>query len=293
MSSADKLQTFLTLVECRSFTETAKRLYTSQPTVSNHIQQLESQYGTALFHRSGKSVVLTNKGKVLYDYAQRIMSLYQEAASELQNETQPAFPIYVCKELNTYLLSGLIKRFVEMYPEKTLQVQVVDSIEIHMKLQQKKTNLAVMPLSPADDYVHYGYESESLFTEELLLVASPEHPWSKRKMLYLRDLSHQRLLVPKNEYMQDAITKALHRNQLPLEIIPMENLEKIKEEIKRSKTLAFLPYYAVNKSISNGELITRPVAGLQIRRSNGFVLRKNIVLTEPEQAFYSFAKQSF
>lgn len=293
MSSADKLQTFLTLVECRSFTETAKRLYTSQPTVSNHIQQLENQYGAALFHRSGKSVVLTNKGKILYDYAQRIMSLYQEAASELQNDTQQGLHIYICKDLNTYLLSDMIKRFFDKYPDKSLPLHVVENVEIQKKLQQKKTNLAIMPLTESSDYNEYGYDSETLFAEDLLLVASPEHPWSKRKMLYLRDLSHQKLLVPKNEQLQAVITKALNRSQIPIEIIYMKNFDEINEELKRSHALAFLPYYAVNMSISSGELITRPVAGMQIKRSNGFVIRKNTVLTELEQAFYSFAKEAF
>ncbi|MGO4549013.1 LysR family transcriptional regulator [Paenibacillus sp. 2TAB23] len=293
MSSADKLQTFLTLVECRSFTETAKRLYTSQPTVSNHIQQLENQYGAALFHRSGKSVILTNKGKVLYDYAQRIMSLYQEAASELQNDTQQGLPIYICKDLNTYLLSDMIKRFIDKYPDKSSPLQIVENVEIQKKLQQKKTNLAIMPLTETNDYREYGYDSETLFAEDLLLVASPEHPWSKRKMLYLRDLSHQKLLVPKNEQLQAVILKALNRSQIPIEIIYMKNFDEISEELKHSHALAFLPYYAVNKGISSGELITRPVAGLQIKRRNGFVIRKNTVLTELEQAFYSFAKEAF
>ncbi|CAM4520615.1 DNA-binding transcriptional LysR family regulator [Paenibacillus endophyticus] len=293
MSSADKLQTFLTLVECRSFTETAKRLYTSQPTVSNHIQQLENQYGAALFHRSGKSVVLTNKGKILYDYAQRIMSLYQEAASELQNDTQQGLHIYICKDLNTYLLSDVIKRFIDKYPDKSSTLQVVENVEIQKKLQLKKTNLAIMPLTETNDYSEYGYDSETLFAEDLLLVASPEHPWSKRKMLYLRDLSHQKLLVPKNEQLQAVILKALNRSQIPIEIIYMKNFDEISEELKNRPVLSFLPYYAVNKSISSGELITRPVAGMQIKRRNGFVIRKNTILTELEQAFYSFAIEAF
>lgn len=49
-----KIETFLVLAQCRSFMETAKRLYCSQPTISNHIQQLEEQFQCKLFHRSGK-----------------------------------------------------------------------------------------------------------------------------------------------------------------------------------------------------------------------------------------------
>jgi hypothetical protein len=61
----EKFVTFIVLVDCGSFTETAKKLYCSQPTISNHIQQLEELFDTTLFRRSGKNVYLTRQGEIL------------------------------------------------------------------------------------------------------------------------------------------------------------------------------------------------------------------------------------
>jgi DNA-binding transcriptional LysR family regulator len=293
MSSADKLQTFLTLADCHSFTETAKKLYTSQPTVSNHIQQLENQYGAVLFNRSGKSIVLTPKGKILYEYALKITSLYEEAAARLQHDAPQILNVYVSHYLGTYVLPDIVKRFNDKYPEESPQIHTCDYVELQKNLLQNRTNFSIMPLYETDDYIQTGYDVEPLFVEDLLLVISPEHPWRKRKMLYTRDLNFNRLLVPENDFIQSSLHQALKRSHVKVNIEYKRSIEAIKEEVRGGDTLAFLPYYAVNKSITSGELITRPVAGLQIKRSNGFVLRRNTKLTALEQIFYTYIKQSF
>lgn len=150
-----------------------------------------------------------------------------------------------------------------------------------------------MPLYETDSSIHSDYEIEPLFAEDLLLVASPEHLWNKRKMLYIRDLNHKRLLVPENDYIRSTLVQALKRNHVNVDIVYKQSLEDIKDEVAQESSIAYLPYYSVNKSIASGTLITRPIAGMQMKRSSGFVIRKNITLTEQEQAFYSFIKQAF
>ncbi|WP_246302983.1 LysR family transcriptional regulator [Paenibacillus plantarum] len=81
----DKIETFITLAECRSFTETAKRLYCSQPTITTHIQQLEEQFQSILFLRTGKKVQLTKQGEVLLEYAKQMTNLVQEAAIKVKS----------------------------------------------------------------------------------------------------------------------------------------------------------------------------------------------------------------
>lgn len=84
MKTLEKLETFLVLAECGSFVETARRLYCSQPTISNHIQQLEEQFQGKLFHRSGKTVQLTKQGEIFLQYAKQITQLVEEAAVKLK-----------------------------------------------------------------------------------------------------------------------------------------------------------------------------------------------------------------
>ena len=70
-------QSFLTVVQFRSFTQAAKYLNFTQPTISNHITALEEEYGVILFTRDGKNVYLTQAGKNFVPIAKQIMQDYQ------------------------------------------------------------------------------------------------------------------------------------------------------------------------------------------------------------------------
>ena len=72
-------QSFLTVVQCRSFTQAAKYLNFTQPTISNHINALEEEYSVILFTRDGKNVYLTQAGKNFVPIAQQLMADYQKS----------------------------------------------------------------------------------------------------------------------------------------------------------------------------------------------------------------------
>ena len=77
------LETFSKAAELSSFTGAAKALGLTQAAVSQRVQALEKSLGKRLFQRRGGRVLLTEAGKTLYDYAQRILDLHREARREV------------------------------------------------------------------------------------------------------------------------------------------------------------------------------------------------------------------
>ena len=69
-----QLRSFVAVADCGSFTQAAAQLYTSQPTVSAHIRQLEEELQQRLFLRTTKSLSITPHGRELYDYAVQVLS---------------------------------------------------------------------------------------------------------------------------------------------------------------------------------------------------------------------------
>ncbi|MDU1399717.1 LysR family transcriptional regulator [Finegoldia magna] len=74
-----KLESFLVLAECKSFTKTADLRYLSQPAISKHIDSLEQELGVYLFDRNGKTVSLTIQGRHFIKYAESIVKIYQKS----------------------------------------------------------------------------------------------------------------------------------------------------------------------------------------------------------------------
>lgn len=87
MITDNRLAIFVALADCGSFTAAARKLSMSQPAVSQNIAALEAESGGPLFTRSTRSVSLNERGRIFYDYAKRILSMYCEMQDALSGAT--------------------------------------------------------------------------------------------------------------------------------------------------------------------------------------------------------------
>ena len=71
-----------------SFTKASKELYVSQPAISKHIQELETEYSTRLFERMGTHITLTPDGELLLSHAEKILKQYKQLDFEMNLLTQ-------------------------------------------------------------------------------------------------------------------------------------------------------------------------------------------------------------
>lgn len=293
MNTLEKMETFIVLADCGSFTEAAKRLFCSQPTISHHIQQLEQTFDSLLFYRSGKQVQLTEQGRVLLQYAQRITNLVDEAAVELKriNQQERALSVYVSNYIAGYFFSDILNDFHTISPEKPLEIISYCYSDLIRCFQEGRTNYALMPIYPEDDYIRKYFETSVLFEEELLLVLPVDHHHARRRLLYARDLYNETILLPKSEYLQQYVTEHLRSRQVKTRFLQMSNFETIKQAVKSHHGLAFLPHGAVKSELGRGELVSVPVSSLQIKRKNGFVFRKNAELSRADHAFCKNVEQ--
>ncbi len=76
-----QLESFVTIAKVKSFSKAAEKLFLTQPTISNHIHNLEKELGTALFNRTNKNISLTNAGEILFKYAVSILNKRDHAFS--------------------------------------------------------------------------------------------------------------------------------------------------------------------------------------------------------------------
>lgn len=292
MKVLDKMETFLTLAECGSFSETAKRLFCSQPTVTSHIQQLEEQFEATLLMRSGKSVRLTPQGEVLHEYAKKMVALFEEASQSIKNAglSSPVLALYASNYMGVYVLPDILRRFHHIYPQQHFELHTYGYRDLIDMLMEEKITMAFLPIYEEDKYVQTQYDSIVLFKDEFVLVLPPDHAWAERKMLYARDIARITLLLPQNSYLQDCILSPIYELGIRPDTIHMSSFEVIKESIKAGLGVAFIPYYAVRGSLDKGELIAKPVYGLRIERNNGFIHRKHKPLTQIETAFCECAQ---
>jgi LysR family transcriptional regulator, transcriptional activator of the cysJI operon len=287
MMTLEKLQSFLVLVECRSFTEAAKRLFCSQPRISHHIQQLEEYFGSKLFIRTGKQVSLTKQGEIFLQYAKQIVELMDEATVSMKREAQreQVLSVYVSNYISGYYFADILEHYHFQTPHKQLELNVFCYSDLVRCLQEGRTHYALMPIYPEDDYIRQNFHTSVLFEEELVLALPVNHPWKDRRILYARDLQNETILLPQSHYLQQYVTEHLSRKQVKVRYLQMSNFEMMKQAVRSHLGLAFFPTGAIRKEVENGELLSKPISSFTIKRKNGFVVRKDTDLSQVDHDF--------
>lgn len=189
------LKYFVTIAKTLNFSEASRRLYITQGTLSQQIQQLEGEIGAQLFDRTKHSVVLTEAGEELLPLAiqtiedsevcsNRMRDLKGALTGTLRVGTTPSF---------SSLLTETVKRFVKEHPGVTLKIQSETALELIEMLRNKELDLALAfkPVMAYDEL-----ETEPLFRNSLSAIMRKDHPLAAHKVLTMDDLENHRIVLP-------------------------------------------------------------------------------------------------
>lgn len=283
------METFLVLAECGSYVETAKRLYCSQPTISNHIHQLEAQFQATLFHRSDRKLQLTEQGFIVQEHIKQVINLLQEASTKVQHslrQQEKILSIYISNYISEFFLPEILASYHQSFPDQLLEIHTYCYEDLQRSLLvDGKSNFAFLPIYPEDDQLYTHFDATILLEEEMPLIVSANHPWASRKLLYTRDLQRETILIPQSKYICQYIKKQMQDNHIKVRYLQMSNFNMIKQSIKVGLGISFLPYEVVKTELETGDLVSLPISSLQIKRSNGLIFRKNVALRKEEQTF--------
>jgi len=122
-----QLEVFLAVARERRFSRAAKKLYRTQSAVSQTIRKLEDELGEALFDRSSREGILTDAGRVLFEYAEKLINLRTEAAESLTElrELQKGKLVIAANEFTVLYLLPILAEFRRLHREEGQTVILV------------------------------------------------------------------------------------------------------------------------------------------------------------------------
>lgn len=283
-------KTFIVLAECRSFTDTAKRLFCSQPTVSQHIQQLEKSFECSLIVRNKRQIELTAQGELLLTHALMVQKREQELRKSLTQVGHSAkIPVYLSHYISTNFFDELFDNDVVFSETSPYELNSYNYSDLKKSLLEKRTKFAVMPIYEADRSLTEQFNVELLFEEELVLIMAKHHPLASRQQLYARDLKDYPVYLPQSDYYAQSVKQALLEKEVAPNFVQMPNFTVIKQVLQRGIGVAFIPKKVIHEEADL--LVDKRVKGLTIRRYNGLVISKEQELTAAEQSFCHHIKR--
>jgi len=181
-----QLETFLTVAREGSFSRAAKKLFRTQPAVSQTIRKLEVELGEPLFDRSSRDGMLTDAGRVLQDYALRLLNTRSEALvalDELRQMLKGKLAVSANEFTCLYLLP-VLDEYRRLYPMIKVAVQRSLARHISDELVSHSTELGVLTFRPDDPLLR----SIVVYRDELTFVVPPQHPLASVKDVTIKQL---------------------------------------------------------------------------------------------------------
>jgi len=182
-----RLQVFHTVARLLSFTKAAETLHMTQPAVTFQVRQLEEHFNTRLFDRTHNRISLTDAGKRVFEYADRIFELYNEmesAVREMTGDVSGVLMIGASTTIAEYMLPALLGDFKKRYPDVNVQLKVSNSDGIVHMVENNVIDLGVVE-SPV---LNKNLVVEVCRVDKLVAVCAPQHPLAGRNAVTIQEL---------------------------------------------------------------------------------------------------------
>lgn len=257
-----QLTTFSAIAKTGNFSEAAKILGYAQPTVTTHIQSLESELNVKLFERLGHRVKLTPQGKRLLYYSEHILKYSSEAISELSSNGTVAGKISVGanESFSVVRLPAVFKHFLSRYPTAEINLNFGSVNEIH---EQLKSNTVDVAFFLTREVSFPDLVTEVLLPEPVTIVSSPDHPFKAHAAVTVKDFENQDLIVTqKSCTFRTMIDDLMKQAQVqPHSLIEINNIQAIKELVMSGLGISIMPRVSVKSEIDQGLLVESPWSG--------------------------------
>ncbi len=268
------LAIFHAVAESGSICACAERMHISQPAISRQLKEFEQRIGVVLFERLPRGMRLTQPGEVLRDYAARLFAIArtaEAAVQELSDARQGHLSIGASNTVGTYILPGVLARFRRSYPDVGISMFVGNTEQVSQGVADLRFMVGFIegPLHVAD------LRAERFIDDEIVPVASADHPLSGRRRLSPADLSGQPLLMREpGSGTRELIETHLQRHGIrPGNVVEFGNTEAIKQAAIHGGGIAWLPRVCMPRELAAGDLVRLPVKLPTIRRPLSVVRR--------------------
>lgn len=286
-----QLEIFLAIAQERSFSRAAEKMLRTQPAISIAIKRLEEELGETLFDRSSKSGTMTEAGRVLHSYAQRMINLRDEAISsigELKGMHRGRLSIGANESTSLYLLPPLLLIYRKKYPQIKIEVFRNISERIPSEVLERNLDFGFLSYDP----MHPSLQSMEVMNDELVFVIPPKHRFANRESVTVRELGEERFVAHNVKTpSRSRIFELFAEQRTSLNItIELATLETIKEFVMRDVGVAILPRLAVREELAKGKLLEIPVKGMKIEKTLRIIYRREHSLSHAAKTFLDLIK---
>jgi LysR family hca operon transcriptional activator len=256
------LRYFIAAAEMGSLTAAAEqRLYTSQPSLSRQIRDLESQVGVQLLSRSVHGVQPTAAGRAFLDHARLALMHVDAAAETARNAARPAKKKTFAIGFQTGHEMNWLPQAMHVLHDELTNIQVTVSSDYSPDLAEALTrgrlDLAFLRVEPG-----YDLEYHVVDQEPLIVLMPSDHRLAARETVAPQDFVGETFIGGSNKagVLRAVTDDYLHRSGLDIKLDHgVDNMAMAMSLVASTHGLALMPAYA--KNLLPASVVSRPLQG--------------------------------
>lgn len=293
MMNLNQLRVLYCVIKTGTFAKAAEELFVTEPAVYIQVRSLERDMGFTLLDRFGKELRPTEIGKLLYDYAEKIFNLVEEATQavkDLQELRKGSLRLGTTKALAQYLMPVIISTFQDRHPQLSVHLDERSSRELVDGILQHRFELAIVARVPYPERI----DVIPFTRDDLILVASPHSKLLTKDIVTMKDLATEPIIFTdaRSATKFNIWQEFEKRGLTPVSIIEAGNTEFIKYLVKNDKGYAFLSNICVREEIGQGELVAIPLYEGSFTMEIDIIHLKGKTLSPAAATFLNFLQEN-
>lgn len=276
------IRSFISVVNCKSFSIAAKEIFLSQPTISTHIKQLESELGVQLLVRSTKDVILSEAGVLFYPYAVRLLETENEALAQLhksEGTIRGTVSIATSSVPGNYMLPQFLKHARGVHPEVDYRVVEGDSEKAIQSVLHFDTDLGIGSIKSTNEKCM----CQQLFKDRIILITPNTEEYQNMNGEFPRARLQKETYILRTgggtKLAAESIEKALGIHERPLKAsLKVESSELVRRSVEQGLGIAFISNLAVKESLEKGKVLKFEFPDLDTNRQIYLLYHKDRVM---------------
>jgi DNA-binding transcriptional LysR family regulator len=268
------LEHFLAVVDEGTFTRAAERMNRTQPAISQSIRRLEEEVGAPLFARDVHEITLTEAGRLLADYARRLLGMRDDAirrVADLRTLKAGTLTIAAHEAAAVYLLPAPLRAYLQRFPDIKVGIQRSRLAEIPRQVMDREVDVGFVKEKPT----FHELQTVEVHSDQMVLVAAPQHPLVKRRDVGLRDLGSEQFVIHHQcAATTDRILQLFEQQATRCRVVAeLWSFENVKTFVREQVGVAIVPRITVRQELADGTLALVPVRDLSMPRRTLMIYR--------------------
>ena len=291
-----QLEAFVAVVDYGSFSEAARKLYLTQPTISTHIRSLEEELHTRLIIRTTKKLTITPKGYQLYDSAVRMLDIRNNLFENFTGSKKQIIDLAASTIPSSYLLPELMAGFGRIYPDVYFHSWQTDSAGAISRVLDGSVDLALTGQNTGDDSCIF-----IPFCQDDMVIATPvndHYLQLKERPVTFSDFLKDPIIIRERgsgtKKEMDIFLENAGIEPSSLNVVArMNDLESIKKSIVNGLGISILSARSAVDLKKTKQILLFPLEGTAHKRSFYIVCSKNRILKAHVRQFIQYVKNYY